>query len=730
MNNNKFNKEQHIAFINRQRELEDLRLFIDKEPAEILFIHGPKSSGKTTLLYKLFNQLEKEQKLDVKFLNLREMVTEFSDDFDYKDFLRMFFQVKPEKEKKEKLSAGINVGLFKIDAEIEKNLLQGKSDPFKVMKEKFIQLRNDGVKPVLIVDELQALDKIYMNNGKGKQLIIALFNFFVAMTKESNLAHIIIASSDGYFLNTVYTDSRLKKSSRFYKMDYLGKEDVMEWLLNLETYSRIKDYTLSHEDAEKIWDTVGGSMWEIQDILTELFNTPIDETLALYKKKIKGFIEYYIGTDMRKEKVLQVFLENETARIRDFIPGGIALGEIHGLLKDMVRNNILYFDPTAALYYPQGKSYRWGIKLYFEESERNSQSWKPKVFIGSSSDTNAKKAADIVKGYLEEDKDIEVVVWHQLFKTTETYIEGLSKALDKYDFAILIITQENYKQSTIRQNVLFELGLFMGGLGRHKTIMLYAENPKPKLPTDLGGIHTQTFSSAGPLEDNLKNPCAEIKKYILDPYEEEIRVLEVWKKSCHHIYEALEKAPPDATIRIIQTWFPDLEEFIEELENLLTKKNKRFKFRILLIDHDPEKDDNHFDILGARIKRRKETRESAMKKIADSIAQFEDLKKNVEDEWEKSKGKHISLDLKILRYDFLPFGPYYQIGDKEMFVGFYLNYCSSINAPMVKILPTAKTAWHRFENHFNKGWENSKETPPPDNSTGGKKEKTDENDHH
>jgi hypothetical protein len=36
------------------------------------------------------------------------------------------------------------------------------------------------------------------------------------------------------------------------------------------------------------------------------------------------------------------------------------------LLRDMVRNNILYFDPVEALYYPQARSYQWGIKLYFE----------------------------------------------------------------------------------------------------------------------------------------------------------------------------------------------------------------------------------------------------------------------------------------------------------------------------------------------------------------------------
>lgn len=36
------------------------------------------------------------------------------------------------------------------------------------------------------------------------------------------------------------------------------------------------------------------------------------------------------------------------------------------LLRDMVRHNIIYFDPTEAAYYPQGKSYRHGIRLYFK----------------------------------------------------------------------------------------------------------------------------------------------------------------------------------------------------------------------------------------------------------------------------------------------------------------------------------------------------------------------------
>ncbi|MCP5105204.1 MAG: hypothetical protein GY950_17580, partial [bacterium] len=215
-------------------------------------------------------------------------------------------------------------------------------------------------------DELQALENIYIDSDRDRWLIIELFNFFVAMTKESQLAHIIIASSDGYFLNTVYTDSRLKKTSEFYKIDYLPKKDAMEWLLNLEKYSKIKEYSLTPGDAEKIWDAVGGSMWEIQYILSQLFDTPFDEALTLYKKKMKGMIAHYIGADDKKEKILHLFVKKGSATLKDFVNAGVGKDEIEELLRDMVKNNILYFDPTDALYYPQGISYHRGIQLYLE----------------------------------------------------------------------------------------------------------------------------------------------------------------------------------------------------------------------------------------------------------------------------------------------------------------------------------------------------------------------------
>lgn len=319
---NKLEYRQEVAFVSREKEWKYLKGFINKRPSEILFIHGPKSSGKTTLLYKFFEEVGKEQNLDVKFLNLRRVLIS-----DYKDFIRDFFN-------------------------------------FKIMENEFITLNKKGIKPVLVIDELQARDDIYMNGGKERQLIIELFIFFVAMTKESHLAHIIVASSDGYFINTVYNDSRLKKTSVFYKVDYLEKQDVKEWLLNLEKYSKIKDFTLTEGDVEKIWDVLGGSMWEIQDLLSQLFENSLDESLSLYKKKIQGFIAYYTGFNNEKKEIFKLMGKKGKVTYRELEKLGIDGSTLESVLQDMVRNNILYFDPTEATYYPQGPSYHWGIKLF------------------------------------------------------------------------------------------------------------------------------------------------------------------------------------------------------------------------------------------------------------------------------------------------------------------------------------------------------------------------------
>ncbi len=74
----------------------------------------------------------------------------------------------------------------------------------------------------------------------------------------------------------------------------------------------------------------------------------------------------YIGADDKKEKILGLFLKTNQATVRDFVDLGIEKNEVDGLMRDIARNNILYFDPIEAYYTPQARSYQWGIRLYFE----------------------------------------------------------------------------------------------------------------------------------------------------------------------------------------------------------------------------------------------------------------------------------------------------------------------------------------------------------------------------
>jgi hypothetical protein len=284
----------------------------------------------------------------------------------YKDFLRVFFTLEDDEEEM-RMVKEFNLKVFKLKKETLTKLKNNELDPFYVMEQEFIKLNKKGIKPIIIIDELQALKEVYMNGER--QLINELFNFFVAMTKESHLAHIIIGSSDGYFLEQVYNDSKLKKTSEFYEIDYLNKEDVWEWLENLEKYSKIKDYTLTEQEIQKVWDTVGGSCWEIQSLLSDFFDNEVEQVCEEYKIKMRSLITDYIKLSSSKNKILKKFAVKNINKFVDFSDTDLSENEIETLLSDMVHNNILYYNPTTAEFYPQGKSLEWGIKLYFEENK-------------------------------------------------------------------------------------------------------------------------------------------------------------------------------------------------------------------------------------------------------------------------------------------------------------------------------------------------------------------------
>lgn len=90
-----------------------------------------------------------------------------------------------------------------------------------------------------------------------------------------------------------------------------------------------------------------------------------------------------------------------------------------------------------------------------------------------------------------------VVIWTDgVFKVASYSLQSLEDEVDRSDFAIAIAHADDLTKvrgadwPTPRDNVIFELGLFMGRLGRARAILMEPREEKVKLPSDLAGITT------------------------------------------------------------------------------------------------------------------------------------------------------------------------------------------------------------------------------------------------
>src|SRR5262245_41383929 len=151
---------------------------------------------------------------------------------------------------------------------------------------------------------------------------------------------------------------------------------------------------------------------------------------------------------------------------------------------------------------------------------------KLSVFIGSA--TEGRKIVNAISRWLTQNSDgeLDVKPWTDkgVFALTETYLESLTKAARKFDFAILVATPDDpakvrdQEVLQARDNVIFELGLFMGRLGRARTFLVCSDAKTLRLPSDLSGVSVLRFKqekvAEGDLSGALKPVCQKLLEAI------------------------------------------------------------------------------------------------------------------------------------------------------------------------------------------------------------------------
>ena len=121
---------------------------------------------------------------------------------------------------------------------------------------------------------------------------------------------------------------------------------------------------------------------------------------------------------------------------------------------------------------------------------------KSKIFVASS-----KEGLEIAYAVQENlEHDAEVTVWSQAFEPSKFTLDSLIDGLDDYDFGSFIFSPDdvviirNLEQTAIRDNVVLELGMFIGRLGKERCFIVLPRGQEDlRLPTDLLGLTPVIF---------------------------------------------------------------------------------------------------------------------------------------------------------------------------------------------------------------------------------------------
>lgn len=146
---------------------------------------------------------------------------------------------------------------------------------------------------------------------------------------------------------------------------------------------------------------------------------------------------------------------------------------------------------------------------------------KPRIFIGSSVEGLA-IAATIQKG-LSHDPMVVRVWTDDVFRPSGYTMTDLVNESASSDFAVFVVRGDDttrtrdHEAPTPRDNVILELGLFMGALGRERTLLVRPRGANLKIPSDLLGLTALDYDgNAAPddLEAALGPVCLDIRKTV------------------------------------------------------------------------------------------------------------------------------------------------------------------------------------------------------------------------
>lgn len=143
---------------------------------------------------------------------------------------------------------------------------------------------------------------------------------------------------------------------------------------------------------------------------------------------------------------------------------------------------------------------------------------KPKIFIGSSK--AGYEVAEKVKACLSDVGDCFLWQDEGVWETNKSTFDNLLRMASYFDFGVFVATSDDVTLTNDkiviepRDNVILEMALFLGALGKDKSFLFVEEGIK--LPSDFNGIYMPRFKQED--QKTIEIGCREFQTKITEHY--------------------------------------------------------------------------------------------------------------------------------------------------------------------------------------------------------------------
>ena len=327
-----------IEFYDREKEMEEIMRILNAQPNLITFVYGPINSGKSSLMLETTKKLP--ENYVTFYVDLRErFVTS------YEDFIKVLFKTHRTKVKDyRRFLVKALEGLSFDGIPIPKNLLieflkeKEVEDVYEYVVTVFELLRERGKIPVLVLDELQVIGDLKIDD----LLIYRLFNLLVSVTKKRHTAHVFAVTSDSLFIERVYSEAMLQGRCRYLLVDDFDFETTKGFL---------RKYGFSDSEIKLVWDYFGGKPVYLVEAVKNKHRLKefCEEMLRI---RIGQIEEIVFKLEIENKKLFKEVVEllKEIERVEK-----VRYRFITDAISFLVRNNVVFADPTVKVVRPQSK---------------------------------------------------------------------------------------------------------------------------------------------------------------------------------------------------------------------------------------------------------------------------------------------------------------------------------------------------------------------------------------